>query len=474
MEFYLLTDEEKKEMSTYLVNNGWDILTIESGISKYMCPFCTKLNSCVGHYGLLDLEDYYINPLFTKKIREEIKKPKMDIFKDPVETRKLLPEKFKCLVMRFIIIPPPSIRTTDDIEWQNSITKLYTKLIECVKKQNKNGIRKYLDLLFSSTKKTSLVKILGGKEGIFRKICFGKRINGSARSVIVGDTSIDLDQVLIPKDIANNLFVKCTIEKNGGPYFLTPELELKPEQCYPGIQALRKLQDNDLVLLNRQPTLSQGSILSFRSKIREDNTKVIGIHPNVTKTFNADFDGDEMNIFVFPHSEDLEKCNIINFPNFISNIQDSKVSEHIFGIKEKTTTQKDYYLDLYNKLDERGLTISLEDLINKKFQDTCLKEIIDSGSKGSIKNFEQMTKSLGDQFLHGKKIGSCKSSFVEGLNEEEFFIHQMSSRGGVVSTGVITPTTGYLNRKCARVLGDVLLDEKGVIYDNYGIIGNFF
>ena len=472
MEFYLLTDQEKKEISTYLVNNGWDMLPIESGISKYICPFCVELNNCVGHYGLLDLEDYYINPLFIKKIKEEVRNPKVDIFKNPVRTRELLPEDYKCLVMKYILIPPPGIRTTDDIEWQNDITKMYARLIDSVKRKNKSGIKRHLDLLFNVSRRTNIIKMLGGKDGIFRKICFGKRINGSARSVIVGDTSIDLDQVLIPKYISNNLFVKCKIETKGGPYFLTPELQLTPEQCYPGIEALRRLQDDDLVFLNRQPTLSQGSLLVFRSKIRDDNIKAIGIHPNVTKTFNADFDGDEMNIFVFPYSQDLEKCRIINFPDFISSIQDSKVAEYIFNTKENART-KEYYSSLYNRLDNRGLTISLEDLVNGKFENTCLQEIIDSGSKGSRKNFEQMTKGLGDQFLHGRKIGDCKSSFVRGLTEEEFFVHQMSSRGGVVSTGVITPTTGYLNRKCARILGDVLLDQEGIVYDNYGIIGKF-
>jgi DNA-directed RNA polymerase beta' subunit len=359
--------------------------------------------------------------------------------------------------MRYLIIPPPGIRSKSDIEWPNELSKLYIEIIKVVKSATrKEKIAKITDLvskIYGAKDSTGIIDLLSGKNGVFRKICFGKRINGSARSVITGDPCIDIDQVLIPRELADNLFVKCVIEENDTQYFIEKHIPLDPEQAIPGVQAIRRVRDEDLIFLNRQPTLSYGSLLTFRAKLRKDDIKTIGIHPNVTKTFNADFDGDEMNLFLFPYSSDLEKCHITNFPECIADIQDSKTSKYL---------NKD--------LDSYGLTVSLEDLVNKKYSGTGLAAMVESKAKGNSKNVEQIMHRVGDQYVGGVKIGTCHSSYVQGLTPDEFFIHQKAAREGVVSTGVSTSDTGYINRKGTRIMADVYLDDQGIVRDNYGII----
>jgi DNA-directed RNA polymerase II subunit RPB1 len=160
-----------------------------------------------------------------------------------------------------------------------------------------------------------------------------------------------------------------------------------------------------------------------------------------------------MNLFLFPYSSDLEKCHITNFPECIADIQDSKTSKYL---------NKD--------LDSYGLTVSLEDLVNKKYSGTGLAAMVESKAKGNSKNVEQIMHRVGDQYVGGVKIGTCHSSYVQGLTPDEFFIHQKAAREGVVSTGVSTSDTGYINRKGTRIMADVYLDDQGIVRDNYGII----
>lgn len=443
LRFYLMDDEEKKSIATYLVNNGWNLSPEEAGNTFNKCKIChNQSESCTGHYGLLDLGIKVPHPFYPDSS------------------------------MRYILIPPPGIRCRDDVEWPDDLSKLYISLFKLVRNQESTEKNKYktdliekLKELFGSKNKSGLMTLLSSKDGIFRQIVFGKRINSSARSVIIGDPTLDIDQVYIPHVLVENLYVKEEIVDNkDNEYFAEVGLPLSYEQAIPGILAFRRIRDDDIVLINRQPTLSYGSILSFRAKIRKDNVKAIGIHPNVTKTFNADFDGDEMNIFCFPYTTDLDKCCITNFPECISEIQDSTVAKYMIekGIIKKSGT-------LFETLDRYGLTVSLRDLVEKKYNRTGMAMMIDSKSKGNAKNSEQMIDKVGVQYLNGQKIGECTSSYVKGLNPQEFFVHQKAAREGIVSTGVSTSDTGYLNRKGCRIMADVVKEGK-VIRDGYGII----
>lgn len=462
MNFYLMDDNDKVRHASYLVNDGW---IIDPGFG--ICTICRETDNCTGHYGLLDIGYFIVHPLFSKVYENIIsctcsicgilleKKNsscdrcgKIYRYKENVKYEDvILPDKYKGLVMKYILIPPPGIRTREDVEWSNTLSDMYSRLIDMVR--NGRNIEKQFGLICGVNGSTGIIDMLSGKKGIFREICYGKRIESSGRSVITGDPCIDTDQVLIPNEMANNLYIKHIITGNEPKeyaFFLQKNVPLNPYQRIPGMEVIRKIEDDDLVLINRQPTLSYGSLLSFRAKIRTDDVKTIGIHPNVTKTFNADFDGDEMNIFCFPQNSDMRKMHIKNFPCFISNIQDSITSEY-----------------LNTNLDEYGLTVSLNNL------EEDLRPMVESGAKGNQKNIEQMIDRVGKQYIGGIEIGECESSYIKGLSPDEFFIHQMASREGIVGTGVNTADTGYINRKCCKIMGDIVKNGN-VIEDSYGVI----
>jgi DNA-directed RNA polymerase beta' subunit len=495
---YYILDDDKKNF--FLVNNTWDMDDKNFGNYYSKCNVCnnSKLPSnysyinnkkdecfCTGHFGKLDLKTYIIHPLFKSLYKTLCKDYCIDI-KFPLEDQKeMLPEIFRGIIFRYIPIPHLNIRNSSDIEWDNKLTHLYNTLVDIVKKPkpSREKIENIVKKIFS---KEGIIGLMSTKQGVFRKICFGKRLESSARSVITGDPNINIDQVHIPIYLANHLYTECIIDSEDIQYYLEKGVPLTKDQSIKGIKAIRKIMNDDIVLINRQPTLSYGSILGFRAKIRNDDNKTIGINPNVTKTFNADFDGDEMNIFYFPQSEDLKKMHIINFPDCINNIQDIVTAKYIFNDKKyddlndfkkdiDINTNKEKTIELYEKLTNIGLSISLKDMVHNKYINTDLYKIITSGSKGNKKNKEQIMDKIGNQYVSGNVIGIIESNYVKGLNQDDFFIHQSAAREGIVSTGVNTSTTGYINRKTTRSMADVISTEeyyrdKRVIRDYKGII----
>ncbi len=167
----------------------------------------------------------------------------------------------------------------------------------------------------------TLAQRLKGKEGRFRYNLSGKRVNYSARTVISVDPYIDLDEVGVPFDIASKLTV---------PFYVTlwnidKARELLSRAAYPMILNListdgkrkrvidtnredllkemkpgdileRQLVDGDIVLFNRQPSLHRMSIMAHRVRVLPGKT--FRINFCVTPPYNADFDGDEMNLHV--------------------------------------------------------------------------------------------------------------------------------------------------------------------------------
>jgi DNA-directed RNA polymerase subunit A' len=173
----------------------------------------------------------------------------------------------------------------------------------------------------------TLAQRLKGKDGRFRHNLAGKRVNFSARSVITPDPFLRINEVGVPIQIAKELTVpeyvtewniewlKSLIKNNdvhpGATYVITDEGKRKritedtKEQILEELQlgwiVERHLCDGDIVLFNRQPSLHRLSMLGHYVKLVP--TKTLRINPAVTKPYNADFDGDEMNIHV-PQTEE--------------------------------------------------------------------------------------------------------------------------------------------------------------------------
>ncbi len=176
-----------------------------------------------------------------------------------------------------------------------------------------------------------ILKTLGDristKEGRFRKNLLGKRVNFSARTVISPDPRLRLDEVGVPFEVAKELtipervtewnikFLKELVKRGeeypGANYIITPDgirrriteenKEALLEELAPGYIVERHLINGDIVLFNRQPSLHRMSIMGH--KVRVLPYKTFRLNLSDVIPYNADFDGDEMNLHV-PQTEE--------------------------------------------------------------------------------------------------------------------------------------------------------------------------
>jgi len=177
----------------------------------------------------------------------------------------------------------------------------------------------------------TLAQRLKGKEGRFRLNLSGKRVDFSARTVISPDPNIGINEVGVPIEIAMQLTVpekvtEWNIERlkqyvrngpdkyPGAKYVIRPDgkrirlkfaqdLEEVAAAIEPGFVVERHLIDGDIVLFNRQPSLHRMSIMAHRVKVLP--YKTFRLNLCVCTPYNADFDGDEMNLHV-PQSEEAQ------------------------------------------------------------------------------------------------------------------------------------------------------------------------
>lgn len=174
----------------------------------------------------------------------------------------------------------------------------------------------------------TITERIKGKEGRIRKNLAGKRVNYSARTVISPDPFIDINEIGVPFSIARVITVAETVndinienlkkliakgeEYPGANYVIRPDgkrkkvtPELKDEiinEVIPGYKVERHLQDGDVVLFNRHPSLHKGSLMAHFVRVLPGRT--FRLHPAAVTPYNADFDGDEMNI----HSPQTEEA----------------------------------------------------------------------------------------------------------------------------------------------------------------------
>lgn len=271
---------------------------------------------------------------------------------DPQKSR---PEN---LIYKIFPVPPVQIRPSVRIEGlapkQDDMTVNLSEIVKAnrqVKTHEANlinnysheyghllqhSIKSYYDeestLLAKSNKKSrskkSLVERLKGKEGRFRANLQGKRVDFSARTVITPDALMDIDQLGVPIAIARNLTIPEIVTKNNikkleqlvknGRYIYPGANFVIPLEKYDkkrtiidlrygknnvvlkiGDTVERQLVDDDVVMFNRQPSLHMQSMMSHRIKvIQDENIASFRLNLAVLKPYNADFDGDEMNMQV--------------------------------------------------------------------------------------------------------------------------------------------------------------------------------
>lgn len=200
----------------------------------------------------------------------------------------------------------------------------------------------------------SIKERLNGKQGRVRGNLMGKRVDFSARSVITPDPNISISELGIPLKIAKNLTRPVTVNKLNINYLLT--LVKNGPDVYPGAKILKRkngenislkyidresiklsfgdivhrhILNGDGVLFNRQPTLHRMSMMCHIAKImKEGNTFRLNV--GVTKPYNADFDGDEMNLHM---PQDIEsECELKNLAAVDHHIISPANNQSIVGI----------------------------------------------------------------------------------------------------------------------------------------------
>lgn len=206
----------------------------------------------------------------------------------------------------------------------------------------------------------SLSARIKGKEGRVRGNLMGKRVDFSARSVITPDPSLDIDELGVPIDVAKTITFREVVTpqnidklrkhvQNGrhkypGANFIfrskqlaigrsgQVDLRYKPDVTIEiGDIVERHCVSGDMVLLNRQPTLHKQSMQGHRAKVIDDpNLATFRLNVAITTPYNADFDGDEMNIFV-PQSIQTQ-IELENIANVRKQVITPKHSMTIIGI----------------------------------------------------------------------------------------------------------------------------------------------
>jgi DNA-directed RNA polymerase subunit beta' len=178
---------------------------------------------------------------------------------------------------------------------------------EVILRNEKRMLQESVDSLFDNTRKSSAVKTesnrplkslsdsLKGKQGRFRQNLLGKRVDYSARSVIVVGPELKLFECGLPKDMAAELYKPFVIRKliERGIVKTVKSAKKIIDKKEPVVwDILENVLKGHPVLLNRAPTLHRLGIQAFQPKLIEG--KAIQLHPLVCTAFNADFDGDQM------------------------------------------------------------------------------------------------------------------------------------------------------------------------------------
>ncbi|MBQ2351769.1 MAG: DNA-directed RNA polymerase subunit beta' [Bacteroidales bacterium] len=184
---------------------------------------------------------------------------------------------------------------------------LEIKAPEVILRNEKRMLQEAVDSLFDNSRKSSAVKTdanrplkslsdsLKGKQGRFRQNLLGKRVDFSARSVIVVGPELHMHECGLPKDMAAELYKPFVIRKlmERGIVKTVKSAKKIVERKDPVVwDILENVMKGHPILLNRAPTLHRLGIQAFQPKLIEG--KAIQLHPLVCTAFNADFDGDQM------------------------------------------------------------------------------------------------------------------------------------------------------------------------------------
>lgn len=315
--------------------------------------------------------------------------------------------KPKNLLVTVLPVAPPQVRPTvdrgggmfseDDLTYQYQfILKANISLKQCIDKgEPSHVVKEWLHTLqfyvttFSkndyprkSTHKNgrpikSIRDRISSKEGRIRGNLMGKRVDFSARTVISPDPNLALDELGVPRSLAANLtFPEQVTQRNHD--FLTGLVKKDTPWRWPGAKYVKKkggeifdlriareinleigdiverhIMDGDYVLFNRQPSLHKMSMMAHRIRVLPFSSFRLNL--SVTKPYNADFDGDEMNMHV-PQSYET-KAELKEICHIPKQIVSPKANQPVMGLEQDALTG----IALFSK---RSIFLTLDHVMN--------------------------------------------------------------------------------------------------------------
>ncbi|MEM9078667.1 MAG: DNA-directed RNA polymerase subunit beta' [Bacteroidota bacterium] len=389
----------------------------------------------------------------------------VEAFRESQQNRENLPE---WMIMKVVPVIPPELRPLVPLDGgrfaTSDLNDLYRRVIirnnrlkrlmeikapEVILRNEKRMLQEAVDSLFDNTRKASAVKTesnrplkslsdsLKGKQGRFRQNLLGKRVDYSARSVIVVGPEMKLYECGLPKDMAAELYKPFVIRKliERGIVKTVKSAKKIIDKKEPVVwDILENVLKGHPVLLNRAPTLHRLGIQAFQPKLIEG--KAIRLHPLACTAFNADFDGDQMAVHLPLGPEAILEAQLLMLAS--QNILNPANGSPI------TVPSQDMVLGLYYMTKERKSTPEVP-IKGEGLTFYSDEEVVIAFNEGKV------------DLNAGIKVR------VKDFNEEGELVPQIieTTTGRVLFNSVVPEQAGYinqvLNKKALRnIIGDIL------------------
>ena len=286
---------------------------------------------------------------------------------DGIAEWKIVLDNIDSLLIHHVIVLPPDLRPASkgsgNKQLMDKINRYYVQILtkkEIMKDtiinilRDKNLYYTYFKQLQKDVNElyTRILEKMAKKEGLIRGNILGKRIDFSGRAVITPDPTLNLDECCLPYIMILEMFklpiAKLIIELgkfkllNKAIDFVDKCIDLKSPALYKICEEVTK---DEVCILNRQPSLHRLGMLGFNIKMTLD--QVIKIHPLVCPPFNADFDGDQMAVYI-PVSKEAKQEIIDKI--FITKNLSSPANETLTTIPSQDVILGIYFLttnDIY-------------------------------------------------------------------------------------------------------------------------------
>ena len=365
------------------------------------------------------------------------------------------------MIVRIVPVIPPELRPLVPLDGgrfaTSDLNDLYRRVIirnnrlkrlieikapEVILRNEKRMLQESVDSLFDNSRKSSAVKTdanrplkslsdsLKGKQGRFRQNLLGKRVDYSARSVIVVGPELKMHECGIPKLMAAELYKPFIIRKlieRGIVKTVKSAKKIVDRKESVIWDILEHVMKGHPVLLNRAPTLHRLGIQAFQPKMIEG--KAIQLHPLACTAFNADFDGDQMAVHLPLSNEATLEAQML------------MLASH----------------NILNPANGAPITVPSQDMVLGLYYITKLRK----GAKGEGLTFYGPEEAL-IAYNEGKvDIHATVKVIVKDLDEKGQIVDVMreTSVGRVIVNEIVPPEAGYINTVISKKsLRDIISD----------------